>query len=501
MTMTREDQNRQKALEALARLGGALTTEDDVVFDGTRFVIPLQIKSLRQAAKELAKRADAEEEITSMSATFPYRPWDMAAAVTKAIRIAFGFSSGVTIQTFFGKILPEFRTIPVGVNETMQVPWGAITMPGLGDNTMHLADMADRELGPVGYISWEIAQKHRNVANGFFALVRKILDEESIYRGHAIDGAPMPNYFDTKGVDPADVVYTSEVMRQLEANVWSPIRHAEQLKALGQPGKRSVLFEGPYGTGKTLGAALTAQVAVENGWTFLICRPGVDDLHRTLQTARMYQPSVVFFEDLDTVGGGDNDKDQVTRILDSFDGMQTKDLNMLLVLTTNHADKIHKGMIRPGRLDAVIHIGAMERDGVERLTKRVIGTALAEDVDFDAVFASMQGYMPAFVREALDRAVRYSVARNNGTLSRIDTEDLVLAAHGLRDQLALMEGASDAANRPTIEGIVHNTVRGVIDGAAFLKGDKRELRQEDVADEIQFTLRATTPKAHLPNIG
>ena len=39
----------------------------------------------------------------------------------------------------------------------------------------------------------------------------------------------------------------------------------------------------------------TGQVALENGWTFIQARPGVDDLSTVLQTAKLYQPAVVFF--------------------------------------------------------------------------------------------------------------------------------------------------------------------------------------------------------------
>jgi transitional endoplasmic reticulum ATPase len=38
-------------------------------------------------------------------------------------------------------------------------------------------------------------------------------------------------------------------------------------------------------------------------------------------------------------------------------------------MTTNHKDEIHKGMLRPGRLDAIIEIGAMDRPGVEKLAR------------------------------------------------------------------------------------------------------------------------------------
>ena len=47
------------------------------------------------------------------------------------------------------------------------------------------------------------------------------------------------------------------------ANVWSLIRHSPKMRELGLPLKRAVLFEGDYGTGKTLGAFLTAQKCLE----------------------------------------------------------------------------------------------------------------------------------------------------------------------------------------------------------------------------------------------
>jgi hypothetical protein len=85
------------------------------------------------------------------------------------------------------------------------------------------------------------------------------------------------------------------------------------------PLKRAILFEGDYGTGKTLAAFLTAQIATANGWSFHYCRPGRDNIATVMKTARLYQPAVVFFEDVDTIAEG-GDADDVSQLLDIFDG-------------------------------------------------------------------------------------------------------------------------------------------------------------------------------------
>jgi len=109
----------------------------------------------------------------------------------------------------------------------------------------------------------------------------------------------------------------------------------------------------------------------------------------------------------------------------------------------------------------------MDRAGVEKLAKRVIGDALTDTCDHDAVFKAMKGFMPAFVKEAFDRSIRYSLARNNGVLGLIDTEDLVLAASGLRRQLDLMNGASDTIHKPSVDQAIGAIVKDKLLGTGI----------------------------------
>lgn len=467
---------RQEALAALATLGGRTTSDNDIKFEGKKFVVPATMKDLDEAIDYLDQIRTNEEASFSFSRTFRFRPYDGAVATGRAIRNAFGVAVGKPIITFFGSRPPELMDVEIDLDVYEQAPWGALEIPGLDGMTLYLGAQRDRELGHVFSINAEGPKKYRAHVSGLFDLIEDQLNRDSIYRGKAINGQSTPGFLDLSGVKPEKVIYTQEVMRQLEANVWSPIQHADQLDKLGQPGKRAVLFEGPYGTGKTLAAYLTAQKAVENGWTFIMVRPGRDNLQEVLQTARMYQPACVFFEDLDTVAspthGGE---DHMSKVLDLFDGLDTKGLKMLLVLTTNRVEKLHPGMLRPGRLDAVVSVGALDEDGITRLATQVLGDALDKNIDWGAVATAMDGYMPAFVKEALDRAIRYLVARGEMANGAINTVDLVAAAEGLRFQFNLQHGASEAPTGDQFTGqlgaIVQSAAQNAVRNARILDSD------------------------------
>lgn len=465
MTKTNIQQNlTSKALEQLATIGGKMTKESDIVFEGNKFILPERFRSdLNGMASWINDYASSMEEEVTLRRQYDYRPYDGAHAVQACLRDVFGMSQGKTLRSLFGKTPPQEVSIPVGFENgklvNVNVPWGAMVLPGLKGATLYISSHQHAEKGALFMLAAECKKKDREIVEGFFEVVGRYLrDDGSIYKGKAIDGAAsQPSFFDTERINPELFVYTEETWAQLETNILSPIRDAATLKSLGMPGKRVVLLEGPYGSGKSGALQTASKVAVENGYTSILCRPGVDDPFEVLKTARMYQPAAVFIEDVDTISSDLNDT-YVSKLLDAFDGYESKGTDMVLVMTTNHADKIHKGMLRPGRLDAVIHIGEMDRPGVEKLTRLVIGDKLEDDVNFDAVFGAVTDFTPAYVREAIDRSVRFAIART-GEVSSISTDDLVHACQSLRPQLAMQQAAKDREEPlPTLDAAFRQAV-------------------------------------------
>lgn len=456
LQQTREEQIRS----VLADLGGQILNDDGIIHEGNRIVIPTSM-SKKDAAKAILRNVEAEEEEVHFVKKFNYRPWDGARAFARVVKKHLGLMTQVGVETPWGKIPPDMITIKTGVRKTEQVPWGHIQLPIFPDSKVITDSKLDAELGPVFVLHFYGPKKYKGHAQGLFKLVEEELQSNSLYRGKAFDGAVEPNFIDLSRVDPDKVVYSEEVLTQLGANVWSLLEHSAAQRREGLSLKRAVLLKGPYGTGKTLAGTRTAQIAVAHDWTFIYARPGRDDLDTVLQTARMYQPAVVFFEDLDDIADP-SQEDSFTKLLDTFDGITVKGVEIIAILTTNHPKRIHKGMFRPGRLDAVIDIGALDANGVGRMIHALVPADQLGALDAAAVYAEMHDFMPAFVVEAITRARRYSLATNNGKVGKLTTDDFVHAARGLRPQLDMMNGGSEHQKVDRLADVTKRLITDVV---------------------------------------
>ncbi len=442
----------KQLLNNIARLGGQQANEEDIEYVGTKVIIPEKFKEggLRSYRRFLEEYEKQQEQVVEFKHQFNYRPWDGAYNAYNAFKKAFGFVQGKVIPgSFFSpEQPPQYIQFPVSLTETAEVPWGWFGVPLLENTTFMFGAGFHSDYGQVFQMVIKGPRKFKAHAAGIFKMVAEELAANSIYLGKAIDGQGQPQFIDLSGVDSNKVVYSGGVEAQLKADLWAYIELDQETKdAIGMPSKRAVLLEGTYGTGKTLTANVTAKMAIEAGMTFINARAGRDDFFEVMQTARLYQGdkgAIVFLEDADTLPNASGEADDLSRLLDVFDGIQSKHTKIMVVMTTNHPDRLTEGMRRPGRIDRNIKIGLFDKAAVEKLTRIIVGDMLASNIDFDAVAESMEGYPPAFIKEALDSSKRYAVVRN-GSVNGIEitTDDIVHSAEGLRDQFSWMKGNVD----------------------------------------------------------
>lgn len=450
-----QKQVAREAIEALERLGGAIFREEDIVYAGNKLTLP-EGMSIKQGIAFLQKKEAELTVPTDFYRVFKYRPLDVAYCTWNAMMRAFGSVShqSRTVQTFFGpqKAPPQLIDVPVNAYESIQVPWGNFVIPYLPQVEFELGGTGDDEFGAVGYLNAQGPKRWQDAVHGVFEMVERELRERSLYRGKAFDGRPNPQFIDLSKHDPAKMVFAEQTGTQLNASLWGALVHRDVLARKGIPFKRAVLLSGDFGVGKSLAINETGRVCESEEVTFILVRPGRDSLRDAMMTARIYQPAVVAFEDVDIITDADQDARKITEVLDLFDGIEAKSTEIMLVLTTNHKEKLHKGMLRPGRLDAIIEIGPPDAKGIQRLIEVNIGDQLSDDIDWDLVGEAMEGYLPAFVVEAAHLAVRYSIIRAGVGADKIETHDLVAAGYGLRPQFDLMTDArTEQAKAPSLD--------------------------------------------------
>jgi transitional endoplasmic reticulum ATPase len=256
------------------------------------------------------------------------------------------------------------------------------------------------------------------------------------------------------------LVFNEDVEYSLQINVFVHIIKREAMRRLGVSPKRGVLLSGHFGTGKSMTSTVVADLATTNGWTYVLCERS-DELADILRLAREYSPCVVFTEDVDRVMQGQRNM-SMDEVLNVLDGVESKNAEIMVILTTNNLDSINQAMLRPGRLDAVIEFQTPDAVAVERLMRQYATGLIdpAEDITEAAVM--LQGQIPAVIEEAVKRSKAAAVYAGAEEVvpGTITGQDLVAAAHSMRNQNRLMEPRKEDTRSDLLKGAeMHATSR------------------------------------------
>lgn len=382
----------------------------------------------------LKKMKEDEETVIRFKREYNAHPHDGAVALHEVLKMLFGWTE---------MHWPTFMTVKTGVNEQLSIPWGQFSLPGIGGvvATSQIGGKEDAETHkwiPLQFqLTAEIRKGDKEKVELIGQLVQDWLNEKSIYRGKAI--TVNRDFIDLSKTDPNDLIFGPEVAAQLEMSIFTPLEQTELCVQAGIPLKRGVLLYGPYGCGKSLCCTVTAIKAVRNGWTFLVGRPE-DSLPQLLAFAQQYEPCCIFMEDLDAAISGEERTSKVNEILNTVDSVVSKGRRLMMVLTTNHLEKISSAMLRPGRLDAIIEISFPDRVATERLMRRYGRDLIpvAEDLGEAIELCVEHRFIPATIRELVERSKLMAISRERRADVLITGKDVLYAAGMLVTQQKLI---------------------------------------------------------------
>lgn len=454
-------------LLALARsaIAGQVNKNDhtfkDVAIEraGEKIILPASPRemTLNEGVSALQRLAKEEEAVTAVCEYITSYPLDGAVALMRVLKRRFGWTNLVPTPGFFGPTPPTQVGVDIGYKQTIQVPWGSMQVPGVEGRIQTGWDIKDNM--PVFVISGEIKRRSEALVHAIAEEVRQEVATNSIYRHQALrltfrhsDGRLIddedfnpsmgPKFLDLSSVDETQAVFSERVAEQIGTSLYTPITHTERCRKHRIPLKRGVLLEGKFGTGKTLTAYITAKKCVDNKWTFIYL-DDVRDLDRAIKFAKEYGPAVIFAEDVDRVVAGERDED-MDRVLNTIDGLDSKDSELIVVLTTNNVDDIHQAFIRPGRIDAVISIAPPDAQVVVRLIRKYGGESIkATDAELLEVVGPIVGQNAAVTREVVERAKLSAISHSEGDDLEIEASDIEFAVISMAKHLKLLNPVED----------------------------------------------------------
>lgn len=467
----------------------------DVVRHEGAIMLPTKMK-IPEAVLLLQEHEKHAQQVVSLSRDFEAFPHDGAAALQRVLTKKYGFVPAQPTPGFFRDNPPELISIETSLGKVEQVAWGKFALPGIEGSIQTGANMKSGRF--VFVIAASIKRMYEDEIQELFELVQAELKAHSIYRGKAIrirflddngDKLAMPEVsFMPTDVKRENLIFARDLEASIETNLFTPIERALDCKRNGISVKRGVLLGGPYGTGKTLAAAVAASIAVENGITYIYV-PRADELHQAIAFARQYDDPacVIFCEDIDRVMAGERtaEMDDILNIIDGIDGKRS---NIVVVLTTNFLENINKALLRPGRLDAVINVTAPDAEAVERLLRAYGGGTIAAEDNLTAVGKQLAGQIPAVIAEVVKRA-KLAQLRRTATgeqITHISAEALLEAAKTMTAQVALL-APSVPQSSPTIDSLIreaagHGAKIGLNGGHELLESTKK--RVEAIAARV-----------------
>ena len=216
------------------------------------------------------------------------------------------------------------------------------------------------------------------------------------------------------------------------------LRDPEKFKKLGAKIPKGVLLVGPPGTGKTLlaravaGEANVAFLSISGSdFVELYVGVGASRVRDLFEQAKRVSPAIVFIDEIDAVGrqrgaglgGGHDEREQtLNQLLVEMDGFSANE-GVIVIAATNRKDILDPALLRPGRFDRQIYVGAPDWRGREEILKvHSRKKPLADNVDLSAIAKATAGFTGADLANLLNEGALLAARRGKAMISMQDLE-------------------------------------------------------------------------------
>ena len=237
--------------------------------------------------------------------------------------------------------------------------------------------------------------------------------------------------------DVAGLTEEKEDLQEVVDFLKNPKRYID----LGARIPKGILMVGPPGTGKTY---LSRAVAGEAGVPFftisgsdfveMFVGVGASRVRDLFEQAKKNAPAIIFIDEIDAVGrkrgaglgGGHDEREQtLNQLLVEMDGFGVNQ-GIIIMAATNRPDILDPALLRPGRFDREIVVGAPDVRGREAIFKvHSKNKPLADDVKPDVLARRTPGFTPADIENIMNEAAILTARRKEKKIHMETIEEAI----------------------------------------------------------------------------
>lgn len=464
-------QHKIRTLKGRTEDGKPIWKEDTMTVErkGTKLIVPegANWADMRKALKEME---ESEEQIQTYHYILDCYPLDGMLALQRAINHIYGFSHQSS-RGFFGPRPPHMVTIKTGVEDkdVESALYGDFAPPSWEGGSIGVVVDSTHPMAIT--INGSCKKKFDREVKQIFEVTKQFLKDKSIYRGKAVEldldylktgefspDHNAPSFMDVR--NKVELILPRDIEFELDSSIWSAIEAPNDFVANGIPLKHGVLLKGRFGTGKSLTSFRTAQICVENDWSYFYLKTPEHFMH-AYKLAQLYSPCVLFVEDIDAVTSGERTS-FMNAMLETLDGVSAKKSDVITVFTTNNPERIHEAFLRPGRVDTVIEFTPPDAEAAARFVKVMAGSALSDEAveNIASIGEAFAGLVPASISEGIRKAKRIAIKNQRhltGDGSQIagslSSELLITAANVMQRQAEDARGPGESMEAIQMRGL------------------------------------------------
>ena len=158
---------------------------------------------------------------------------------------------------------------------------------------------------------------------------------------------------------------------------------------------------------------------------------GASRVRDLFEEGKRHRPCIIFIDEIDAVarrrgtgmGGGHDEREQtLNQLLVEMDGFGVNE-GIIVMAATNRVDILDPAILRPGRFDRTVAVGAPDVKGREEILRvHSRGKPLGDDVDLQQIAQTTAGFTGAELENLLNEAAIHAAKEQRAYLTQADIQ-------------------------------------------------------------------------------